>query len=251
MNTNLQSTKLDNKVIFITGSSKGIGLAIAKSLKELTNSIIIISGTAPAAQNEMMGYFDRTFLDYNQVFYYPMNLKNAESINFVYNNLIEKFGKIDILINNAGIGIFKPFDDIYLDDLSNTMEVNFIAPVKLIKLALPSMIKNENGMVVNISSIAHFEKFKGSSIYAASKSALTNFSKVLREEVRSKNIKIMNVFPGATKTDIWSKESLDKYGEKMIDVNELGYVIANNIVMSYQYDLTIEDITIRPTNGDL
>ena len=120
MNTNLQSTKLDNKVIFITGSSKGIGLAIAKSLKELTNSIIIISGTAPAAQYEMMGYFDRTFLDYNQVFYYPMNLKNAESINFVYNNLIEKFGKIDILINNAGIGIFKPFDDIYLDDLSNT-----------------------------------------------------------------------------------------------------------------------------------
>ena len=107
MNNLAPTNLLNDTVVFITGSSKGIGLAIAKSLKRVSNCTIIISGTAPSAQYEMMGYFDREFLDFNRVFYYPMNLKNSESIDFVYNNIINKFGKIDILINNAGIGIFK------------------------------------------------------------------------------------------------------------------------------------------------
>ena len=136
-------------------------------------------------------------------------------------------------------------------NINSTMEVNFNGPVHLIKLALQSMLENKNGMIVNISSVAHFEKFNGSSIYAASKSALTNFSKVIREEVRSKNVKIMNVFPGATKTDIWSKDSIEKYGERMMSVEDLGLVIVNNIVMSYHFDLMVEDITIRPQFGDL
>lgn len=242
---------LDKKVIWVTGSSKGIGLSIAKKLKELTNAKIIISGTAPSAQYEMMGYYDRTFLDYDRVHFYPVNLTKPDSIEFVHNNINNNLGSIDILINNAGIGIFKKYEEITNDDMKNTFDVNFNSAFQLTNLVLPKMKVKKEGMIVNISSIAHFEKFKNSSIYAASKSALSTYGRTLREEIRKDNIKLLNINPGATYTDIWSKESLENFGNQMMNSNDLALVIVNNIIMSYTLNLMIEDITIRPQNGDL
>lgn len=243
--------KLNGKTILITGSSRGIGLGIAKFLKANTKINIITTGTAPAAQYEMMGHFDREFLDYKQVHYYPMNINNFESVEFVLNNIYNKFGSIDILVNNAGVGNFKPFTELTMEDFESTMHTNFKAAFNLTKQVIDKMISNRDGMIVNISSIAHYEKFKNSSLYAASKSALSSFAKVVREEVREHNIKVTNVFPGATKTDIWGASSIEKYGERMMSIEELGNVIGMNIVMNYIYDLMIEDITIRPVLGDL
>lgn len=245
------NNNLDNKVIWVTGSSKGIGLSIAKKLKELTNAKIVISGTAPSAQYEMMGYYDRNFLDYDRVHYYPINLTKPDSIEFVHNNVQKDLGSIDILVNNAGVGIFKKYEEITKEDMKNTFDVNFNSVFQLTNLVLPKMKENKEGMIVNISSIAHFEKFKNSSIYAASKSALSTYGRTLREEVRNDNIKILNVNPGATYTNIWSKESLEQFGNQMMTSDDLALVIVNNMIMSFTLNLMIEDITIRPQNGDL
>lgn len=242
---------LDNKVIWVTGSSKGIGLSIAKKLKELTNAKIVISGTAPSAQYEMMGFYDRTFLDYDRVHYYPVNLSKPESIEFVYNNIQKDLGHIDILVNNAGVGIFKKYEEITKEDFKNTFDVNFNSVFQLTNLVLPKMKEKKEGMIVNVSSIAHFEKFKNSSIYAASKSALSTYGRTLREEVRGDNIKILNINPGATYTNIWSKDSLEQFGNRMMTSDDLALVIVNNMIMSFTLNLMIEDITIRPQNGDL
>lgn len=243
--------RLKGKTILITGSSRGIGLGIAKFLKSNTQINIITTGTAPAAQYEMMGHFDREFLDYQQVHYYPMNINNFESVEFVLNNIYTKFESIDILVNNAGVGNFKPFTEMTMNDFESTMHTNFKSAFNLTKLVIDKMIANRDGMIVNISSIAHYEKFKNSSLYAASKSALANFAKVIREEVREHNVKVTNIYPGATKTDIWETSSIEKFGERMMSTEELGNVIGMNIVMNYIYDLMIEDITIRPILGDL
>jgi len=245
------NNNLDNKVIWVTGSSKGIGLSIAKKLKELTNAKIVISGTAPSAQYEMIGYYDRTFLDYDRVHYYPINLTKPDSIEFVHNNVQKDLGSIDILVNNAGVGIFKKYEEITKEDMKNTFDVNFNSVFQLTNLVLPKMKENKEGMIVNISSIAHFEKFKNSSIYAASKSALSTYGRTLREEVRNDNIKILNINPGATYTNIWSKESLEQFGNQMMKSDDLALVIVNNMIMSFTLNLMIEDITIRPQNGDL
>ncbi len=245
------NNNLDNKVIWVTGSSKGIGLSIAKKLKELTNAKIVISGTAPSAQYEMMGYYDRTFLDYDRVHYYPINLTKPDSIEFVHNNIQKDLGSIDILVNNAGVGIFKKYEEITKEDMKNTFDVNFNSIFQLTNLVLPKMKENKEGMIVNISSIAHFEKFKNSSIYAASKSALSTYGRTLREEVRNDNIKILNVNPGATYTNFWLKESLEQFGNQMMTSDDLALVIVNNMIMSFTLNLMIEDITIRPQNGDL
>ena len=89
--------------------------------------------------------------------------------------------------------------------------MNLLGSIYTTKAVLPEMIKRKSGTIINILSVAAKTVFTNSSIYTASKSGLEAFGKVLREEVREYNIRVINIFPGATATEIWSKEALDKF----------------------------------------
>jgi len=175
-------------------------------------------------------------------------VSNFEDVKKTVNEIQSKF-EIDCLINNAGISAFKSFADTSLDEIQNIIDVNLLGSIYTTKAVLPEMIKRKSGIIINILSVAAKTVFTNSSIYTASKSGLEAFAKVLREEVREHNIRVINIFPGATATEIWPKDALEKFEDKMMDSSKL----ADLILKIYTSDpsLSPEEIVVRPISGDL
>jgi short-subunit dehydrogenase len=111
------------------------------------------------------------------------------------------------------------------------------------------MIENKSGTIINILSVAAKKIFTNSSIYAASKAGLELFSKVLREEVRELNIRIINIYPGATSTEIWPENAIDKFSDKMMSPEKLANFIYD--IYANTSDLSPEEVVVRPITGDL
>jgi len=121
----------------------------------------------------------------------------------------------------------------------------------MLKAAGGQMLKQNSGVIVNTLSVTTKKPFYGCSAYSASKAGFLAMAEVFREEVRKYNIKVINVSPGATATDIWSKENLEKFGEKMMKAEDLGLIIKDIIINALNTSVVVEDITLRPAGGDL
>ena len=179
------------KVVLITGASSGIGNAIANYLH---NKNFIVYGTSRNAENYKNIKFNLISLD----------VRNKESIQNAVNHIIDKEKSIDILINNAGVGITGALEEIPIEEIKNNFETNFFGPIEVIKAVLPYMRQNKNGLIINITSIAAYMGLPFRSIYSASKSALSITTEALRMELKPYNIKVCNVAPGDFATNIAS-----------------------------------------------
>lgn len=231
---------MNNSSIWITGASAGIGKALVEKFTE--NDFHTF---ASARRIELLkDFFDKN----NLVESIKCDVSKFAEVERVVSE-IEENHKIDCLINNAGITSFKPFVNNDIEEINNIITTNLLGSIYTIKNVLPKMIERKNGTIINILSVAAKKIFTNSSVYAASKSGLESFTKVLREEMRDKNIRIINVFPGATKTEIWPDSAINKYGDLMMDPTSL----ADLIFDVYQSDakITAEEIIVRPITGDL
>lgn len=241
---------LENKVIWVTGSSRGIGLEIAKILSK-NNTKVAICGRSNFDENDLNKHFNQENINNNIVKYYKCNFENSDEIIDTYQKICSDFGKIDILVNNAGVGLFKSFKDIELEDFDITMNINFRSVFITTKLVLKDFIENNKGMILNILSVATEKTFKHASIYAASKSAIKSMMNSLREETRKYNIDIINIYPGATSTEIWDQKQLDEYKYRMMEANEIAELTQDVILNCLNNNVMIEDIIVRPKLGDL
>ena len=111
------------------------------------------------------------------------------------------------------------------------------------------MIERQSGTIINILSMVTQKVFTSSSAYTASKSGLLGYTKVLREEVRDKNIRIINVSPGATSTEIWSDEIRNKHNDSMMNSDDIAKIVFR--IFSEKSNMVVEDIILRPLKGDL
>ncbi len=232
-----------NNSIWITGASSGIGKAL--TLKFAHNDFYVIASARRLKQIQEIS-FD-TKLKSN-IISLQNDITNYDDLTKKISKLKKQFN-ISCLINNAGITSFKPFIENTKEEIDQIINTNLIAAINTTRLVLPEMIENNSGTIINILSVAAKKIFTNSSIYAASKAGLDYFSKVLREEVRSNNIRIINVFPGATSTEIWPTSSLEKYSNRMMNAESL----ADLIYELYKTDskLCPEEIVVRPITGDL
>jgi short-subunit dehydrogenase len=237
---------LNNKVIWITGASKGIGRAIAENLKS-TGATLILSSSSINSIKKIMP----DFAQYPKVFFLPFDLRSEEEINRTFQKINLSIGKIDFLINDAGIGKFAPFTELSAGDMNNMFDVNFKGLFLLTKLTLPKMIEQKSGVIINILSVVLKKVFTGSSLYAASKAAVLAMDRSLREEVRSQGIKIIDVFPGATETEIWTEKQRERYASKMMQPKDVADAIIKIIELASNNRLMIEEIVLRPQGGDL
>jgi 3-oxoacyl-[acyl-carrier protein] reductase len=160
-------------------------------------------------------------------------------------------GDIDILINNAGISSFKKFIDTKPEVFENIININLRGPFLCIQSVLPGMLKKNSGIIINIISVSAIKTFTKSSAYAASKAGLLAMSRSLREEVRKYGIKIIDIFPGATETEIWSKDSRDKFRDKMMKTEDVAEAVFEVIKLSMNNRMHVEEIVFRPQEGDL
>ena len=238
--------QLKNKTIWITGASRGIGLAIAKSFKnsEANLALSSIRKTTPEIVSS-------EFKDYSNIIFLPCDISSEKEVYKVHEKINSTFGKVDILINNAGVTKFDSFYSSTIEDFDKIIGVNLRGTFNCTKAVLENMLKKNNGIILNIISVAAIKIFKNSALYAASKAGVLAMSRVLREEVRKNGIKVIDILPVATETEIWSQDALDKYAEKMMKPGDVASVVYDAIIQCLNGRLMIEEIILRPQDGDL
>jgi NAD(P)-dependent dehydrogenase (short-subunit alcohol dehydrogenase family) len=180
-----------NKVVLITGGSSGIGKSIGEYLHQKD---FIVYGTSRNPEKITNSIFPLLSLD----------VRNTESINEAIAKVITVSGRLDIVINNAGVGITGPLEEIPTEEIKNNFETNFFGPIEVMKAVLPQMRLQKSGLIINITSIAAYMGLPYRSVYSASKGALELITESLRMEVKSFGIQITNVAPGDFATNIAS-----------------------------------------------
>lgn len=178
-----------NKVVLITGGSSGIGKSIGEFLH---HKGFIVYGTSRNPEKCINSIFPLVTLD----------VRDTESIQSAIAKVMATSGRLDILINNAGVGITGPLEEIPTEEIKNNFETNLFGPIEVIKEVLPQMRSQKSGLIINITSIAGYMGLPYRSVYSASKGALELITEALRMEVQSFGIQITNVAPGDFATNI-------------------------------------------------
>jgi len=229
------------KRYLITGASRGIGRAIAEKLA--ANDVqLLLHGRDTVALAEVCD---------------SINDRCARVVRLIHDlavpsgisDLIDQVGKnpLDLLVNNAGIAIVKPFCEITSIEWEQTVGVNITAPFLLMQHFAPHMPPGSS--IVNILSIAAKTGFANWSAYCMSKFALEGCSQCVREELRDRRIRMINVYPAATDTHIWSQIEGKWPRHKMISPEEVASAVA--YAVSRPANVALENITISSLAGNL
>ncbi|MFH4965518.1 SDR family oxidoreductase [Gaetbulibacter sp. M235] len=178
-----------SKVVLITGGSSGIGKSIGEYLCDKGYTVY---GTSRNPERYESSKFSILTMD----------VKDLKSIWNTVETVIEKEGRLDVLINNAGVGITGPIEEIPEVEIKANFETNFFGPINVIKSVLPQMRNQNEGLIINITSIAGYMGLPYRGIYSASKGALELLTEAFRMELKDFNIQMTNVAPGDFATNI-------------------------------------------------
>ncbi|HLA54928.1 MAG TPA: SDR family oxidoreductase [Flavobacterium sp.] len=178
-----------NKVILITGGSSGLGKAIGEFLHQKG---FVVYGTSRNPENSTNSIFPLIALD----------VRNVESIQAAVAKVISISGRLDVVINNAGVGIIGPLEEIPTAEIRNNFETNLFGPIEVMKAVLPQLREQKSGLIINITSIAGYMGLPYRAVYSASKGALEYVTEAIRMEVKPFGIEVTNVAPGEFSTNI-------------------------------------------------
>ena len=180
-----------NKVVLITGGSSGIGKSIGEFLH---HKGFVVYGTSRNPDRVLNSVFPLVALD----------VRDAASIESAVAKIIATSGRLDIVVNNAGVGITGPMEEIPTAEMKSHFDTNFFGPIEVMKAVLPQMRAQGDGLIINITSIAGYMGLPYRSMYSASKGALEIVTEALRMEVKAFGVQIANVAPGDFATNIAS-----------------------------------------------
>jgi len=232
-------------VVWVTGASKGIGRAIARAFASI-GCHVCVSGRSPSLLKSVVREITT---DGGIATAIECDISRPASIITAGKRIRDRVGEVDVVVNNAGVTVFKKFLATTMDEFDTIIATNLRGHIACIKTVLPSMIRRRNGWIINILSTASVYTFEGSAAYTATKAGLLALSKVLREEVRRSNVRVVNVLPGPTNTEMWSKESRRKFSSRMMSAKS----VAEAVLAAYQMpdDVVVEEMLIRPIQGDI
>ncbi|MBK7446914.1 MAG: SDR family oxidoreductase [Ignavibacteria bacterium] len=233
------------KVIWITGASTGIGKEIAMEFSRAGHIVVV---TARRKSRLVKIVSEIKFAD-REASAFVCNVMSERSVQITAKRIREKYGSIDVLVNNAGVTVFKSFLETKTFDYDNVIDTNLRGSFLCMKNVIPQMIKNKKGHIINILSVAANTAFENSSVYSASKAGLLAMSNGLREEVRRYNIKVTNILPGATETPMWDSKSRQRYKNRMMSPSDIARITLE--VFQQPRKVLIEEVIIRPVKGDI
>ena len=224
---------LMERIIIITGGSDGLGKAIAKRLKE-NNKVIIISKD----EESLVKTSEEINCDY-----YVCDVTDYKQVNNTINNIIEKYNKIDILINNAGVWLAGDLTETDYERISNCIDVNTKGPIYMTKAVLTSMYQNKEGLIINVCSQASFDSDDFSTVYNASKWAMRGFNRSIQKDVSKKGVKVTGFYPGFMQTDIFKKAGNDYDTSTGLEVEKVAKAI--EFIVNCEDDVIIPEFGIK------
>jgi len=229
----------------ITGGTKGIGFAIAKIFAQNGINLCVCSrseGDLKIMQESFSNKYPKIDL-----YVKKCDVSIKKEVQEFGNYAIQKMEKIDILINNAGVF----FPGILVEEeegkLEKMVETNLYSAYHLTRAIVPSMLIQKKGLIINMCSIASKIAYPNGGSYSISKFALLGFSKVLREELMDKGIKVSAILPGATWSNSWSGVELPE--ERLMQADDIAKVVHNVVQLSDS--AVLEEVILRPQKGDL
>ncbi|WP_140486009.1 SDR family oxidoreductase [Flavobacterium sp. GSA192] len=244
---------IKNKVVVITGASSGLGEAAAKHLAELGATVVLGA--------RRFNKIEKLAKDIQEVggksLAISVDVTNLEQVKKMVDTAVQQFGRVDVIINNAGIMPLSPMDRINVAEWDTMIDVNIKGVLNGIAAVLPYMKEQKSGQIINTSSVAGHKIFNGSAVYSATKYAVRALTEGLRMEVKQYNIRTTIVCPGAVKTELLEhiteadiqQANKDYVGEVGISPDSFARVVA--FAISQPEDVDINEIIFRPTAQEL
>jgi len=235
------------KVAVITGASSGIGEAIARKLSAEKYKVVLASRSV-----DKMNSIQKELPSESMVV--KMDVSSSESVSKAFDKVTERFDRIDVLVNSAGIMPLTYLKNRHLDEWLNTIEVNVKGTLRCIYSVLPHMKQQKNGHIVNIASVDGKEIFAGGAVYGASKAAVIELSKAMRMELSPEfNIRVTAIEPGTVETnlrdDITDQELLDDKDYGGDEPKLTGENIADAVLyaVSQPETVNVNELLVKPT----
>ena len=234
---------MKNKIVLITGASRGIGREIAYTLAKEGHTVIANYNKSIDMANSLKEIANKENLNLE---IYQADVSQRKEVSNMINYILNKYKKIDVLVNNAGIDQEKVFQDITDEDWNKIINVNLYSVFCVSQEVVPSMIHNKNGCIINISSIYGLTGGSCAALYSATKAGIDGITKSLAKELGPSNIRVNSIAPGYIDTDMnkhYSIETVENI-KNDIPLNKIGesHSIANCVKWLIDDDYTTGQI---------
>lgn len=252
-NTEVVSQNIAGKVVVITGASSGLGEATARLLAAQGASVVLGARRVERIQS-LAGELTR---DGGKGLAMATDVTHCDQVQRLVDAAVQTYGRIDVMINNAGIMPRAPLERLNIEDWDRTIDVNIKGVLYGIAAALPYMKQQQGGHIINVSSVAGHKVSPGGAVYSATKFAVRVISEGLRQEVKPYNIRTTVISPGAVATELPDSitdpevsESMHKfYADVAIPANSFARAVV--FAMSQPEDVDVNEILFRPTRQAL
>lgn len=230
------------KNAIVTGASRGIGKSVALKLaKEGYN--VQIFGRDKSKLRTLANKLNKIGSESD---FFIGDVADEDFVQNSVTTILKKNKKIDLLVNNAGVAIFKKFIDTSINDFKTQIDANLIGTFNFSKSVIESMIEKKNGTIVNVVSQAGKFGFNYGSTYAATKHAVLGFSKSLMLEVRKFNIRIISICPGSVDTEMIAESPIHQNINQVLKPTDIAEILYNSVKMPNR--VLTSEIDIRPNN---
>ncbi|MBV0892299.1 SDR family oxidoreductase [Paracoccus sp. Z118] len=244
---------IQGKIVVITGASSGMGAAAARHLAAKGASVVL--GARRAERIEALAA--EITEPGGKATSVATDVTKRDDVEKLVDTAVQTYGRIDVLINNAGIMPLSPMDRLKVDEWDRMIDVNLKGVLYGIAAALPRMIEQKSGHIINLSSVAGHKVFGGSTVYSATKTGVRIISEGLRQEVAPHNVRVTIISPGAVKTELLDhiseadvrEANQDYVGQVGVPAETFARLVA--FAISEPEDVGINEILFRPTAQEL
>ncbi|MCR5864033.1 SDR family oxidoreductase [Aquincola sp. J276] len=247
------TTGIEAKVVIITGASSGMGHAAARHLAAEGARVVV----AARRRDRIAALVSEIAQAGGKALAVTADVTNQEDMQRLANTTVEHFGRIDVLVNNAGVMPLSPLERLKVQEWDHMIDVNLKGVLHGIAAVLPHMTARRSGQIINTASVAAYKVFPASAVYSATKYAVRALSEGLRQEMKPYNIRTTLISPGAVKTELLDHinekdvqaANQDYVGRVAISADSYARVLA--FAISQPDDMDVNDIVFRPTAQEL
>lgn len=229
-------TVLTDKIAVVTGAGSGIGEAIATLLHEEGAKVVLAGRNKEKLQNVA------NQLSQDSVKVVPTDVTNKEEVDELIKIAQQTFGGLDIVINSAGQMLSSKITDYQVDEWDSMIDVNIKGTLYMVQAALPTMLEQSSGHLINIASISGFEVTKSSTIYSATKAAVHTITQGLEKELAKTGVKVTSISPGMVDTAITA--AYNPSDRKKLDPQDIAEAVL--YALTQPSHVNVNEITVRP-----